>query len=539
VEALFRCLGHFVLLALGVALFPSGISAYQNSTSNTADEGSVSLKGTVVDSATGEPIHKALVQAGGAISRAMLTGPDGKFDFEGMRPGPVVVNIRKPGYFNEYELSEANHRPDSFDLQPSTPPIVLKLIPEGVIYGRITQENGEPLENISVNLTHMHNINGHLVKEPQGNAVTDEDGAFRLAELTPGTYFISVSSNQNGLFMNIGPPASVIKQGLPLTFYPGVPDLDSAGPIIVQPGTRFDASFSPPARPLYQLAGTISGFSRGGQVEILFVSATGEQFPLQVQFDPQTGIFQAPSVPAGQYIIVAICQCDNGKTFVGTTPVNLNSNLVGLHVSIEQLLSIDVDYSFELSNRAQESSRHPANIQLVSTNLPMTETENSSNNRHGGDAIPDVFPGTYQAIVRPEGPWYVASATYGSSDLFRDPIVIAPGTAPERIQVTLRDDGATLNGTVMNGDQPVAGAVLLISDSSPTQPRVIETNARGNFQASMLAPGTYNAIAFDRLEDLEYANPQALLPFATREKELTLAANGAATIQLELVSRGH
>src|SRR5215831_12988765 len=63
-----------------------------------------SLSGTVVNSVTGEPVARALVQVYAGGEQSMLTGPDGHFEFAGLPPAQTAVNAQKPGYFSEDQI---------------------------------------------------------------------------------------------------------------------------------------------------------------------------------------------------------------------------------------------------------------------------------------------------------------------------------------------------------------------------------------------------------------------------------------------------
>src|SRR5689334_977601 len=76
-----------------------------------------SLSGMVVNSVTGEPVRRALVQAGssaGGSQLSVLTDAEGRFEFPAVpasdsATSEVVITARKPGFFNELEL-----HPESF-----------------------------------------------------------------------------------------------------------------------------------------------------------------------------------------------------------------------------------------------------------------------------------------------------------------------------------------------------------------------------------------------------------------------------------------
>src|SRR5437899_5329269 len=149
------------------------------------------LRGTVVNSVTGEPIRGALVQIYFNGQSSMLTGPDGKFQFEGLPNGQTVVRVRKPGFFTEEEIHSPGYAQQMVPTGSHSASLVLKLIPEGVVYGRISEDDGEPIEGLPVQLVVQRLQNGRKVWEQRPGATTDEDGAFRIAELPPGNYFLS------------------------------------------------------------------------------------------------------------------------------------------------------------------------------------------------------------------------------------------------------------------------------------------------------------------------------------------------------------
>jgi Carboxypeptidase regulatory-like domain len=114
--------------------------------SSTQLETKYSLNGTVVNSVTGEPIRRALVQIYMGPEQASLTDDSGHFEFKGLPPGQTSVTVQKPGFFSEDEAARKGSGPALVTVGPETDAIVLKLIPEAVIQGKIQSEDGEPIE---------------------------------------------------------------------------------------------------------------------------------------------------------------------------------------------------------------------------------------------------------------------------------------------------------------------------------------------------------------------------------------------------------
>ncbi len=69
------------------------------------------LTGTVVDSVTGEPIRKALVQIYASQRRMTFSGDDGRFQLEGIPAGSYMIAAQKPGYFSQQELLRGGEPP--------------------------------------------------------------------------------------------------------------------------------------------------------------------------------------------------------------------------------------------------------------------------------------------------------------------------------------------------------------------------------------------------------------------------------------------
>jgi len=151
-------------------------------------------------------------------------------------------------------------------------------------------------------------------------------------------------------------------------------------------------------------------------------------------------------------------------------------------------------------------------------------------------AVPNIAPGTYSAEITASYHWYVASALCGAMDLLREDLTVPEGSGLPPIEIMLRNDSATLSGTISENGEPAEGAVLLIAAHGT--PRVSDTLGQSSFQFHNVAPGDYAVLALDRVDQLEYANPAALQPYLAQASHVTLTANGNAEIALNLVHVG-
>jgi len=509
-------------------------------------DGKYTLRGSVVNSLTSEPIRGALVQIYFHGQSSMLTGPDGKFQFDGLPPGQSTVTVRKPGFFSEDDF-EPNARGQHLAATgPNSSPVVLKLIPEGVIYGRISEEDGEPIEGLPVELLVQHLQNGKKVWDRRPQAVTDEDGNFRIAELQPGKYFLSAGPSRNPVTFSakLSQPGA---QGIPLVYYPMGSELAAAAPISITPGKRVEINFTLSPQPFYRLSGSISGYAPGQPVNLRLRNSAGIPLPYNWRFDSASGTFRILWVPAGAYTLHADAPDSHGHSLTASVPLTVNADLSGLHLILLPTVNIPVRMSVIASRSGAErfdgqENYFPAYVQLVARNAGLFEIRYGSQQvgEKGASSLElqNIAPGTYSVEVHPNGLLYVQSATSGTTNLLESDLPVAPGASPQPIEITLRDDVASLSGNVSFGNQPLSAMILAFSEHPSAPPWIQPTDLSGGFQLSLLPPGTYKILAVDHPDRLEYANPEAVKKYLSNAREVTLSPDQSAKIDLELVKVG-
>jgi hypothetical protein len=95
----------------------------------------------------------------------------------------------------------------------------------------------------------------------------------------------------------------------------------------------------------------------------------------------------------------------------------------------------------------------------------------------------------------------------------------------------------SLQGTVKLAGQPAACWVYLL----PTTPSAaLVTSLRSNpstgaISSPYLPPGTYQAIAFERRQSIDFTNPEVLARFSPYLQSVTITAGSAASLNLNAV----
>src|ERR1700677_1790405 len=170
-----------VVLTTAATICMSQVSAGPQTTSQ-----SHTISGQVVNSVTGEPIARARVQVG--TQQAILSDHDGRFEFDNIGEDSAYAFASKPGYFAEDKGVLAQGQP-----------ITLQLIPEAILFGTITDQNGQPIQDLSVQLSMLEVHNGLRRWQTMQSTTNSVEGNFRFVELQAGQYALATAFHVEGL----------------------------------------------------------------------------------------------------------------------------------------------------------------------------------------------------------------------------------------------------------------------------------------------------------------------------------------------------
>jgi hypothetical protein len=93
-----------------------------------------------------------------------------------------------------------------------------------------------------------------------------------------------------------------------------------------------------------------------------------------------------------------------------------------------------------------------------------------------------------------------------------------------------------LTGSVQSDGSPEKGVVVLVPErGSAAQAKVSSAAQAGEFRFEHLAPGDYRLLAFDRVNDLEYRDPEVLNAYLSRGVHVSVQANGQSSTNVELI----
>jgi hypothetical protein len=108
------------------------------------------------------------------------------------------------------------------------------------------------------------------------------------------------------------------------------------------------------------------------------------------------------------------------------------------------------------------------------------------------------------------------------------------------MQIVLRDDGASLEGTVKMSDNSGAGGLVVILPLRGTikRPTFAGLSGEGSFRQDGLAPGEYLVFAAQNASRLSYDDAQAMESYLSQASHVTLTAGQTGKVALTLIAAG-
>ena len=561
------------------SLIPSGFAKAQSTQGfDGPAEDAFTVHGTVLNRITHEPISRALVYSPDQ-QYATLTDDRGHFEFKFppqenlpvtsdsdalRRPGfsrnfrPTEFLARKPGFLESEGNSSTGRR------STNQPEITLYLIPESLIVGHVNLPGSEGDMRTLLELYRREIREGQDHWVSAGTFRTWADGEFRFSNLASGTYKLFTHEQLDRDPFALVPGRQ--RFGYPPVFYPGVSDFSVASPIQLAAGAMFQANFSPTLREYYPIKIPVVNAVAGQSMNVSIYPLGHPGAGYSLGYNPAEQLIQG-LLPDGNYTLQANAQGQPGSTGILNFSVR-GAPLEGPAVNLIPNASLTVNVREEFSSGQSvfdEVPGEPAQATLGSGQLrrinvqvmlmPLAEfgsNEGGISQPVGGSrehslVIPNVRPGHYRLRVE-SGVGFAASVQSGGTDLLRQPLVVGLGGADSPIEVTLRDDGAEVTGTVEDAtktdrrpdqsqDFTTQYHVYFVPvRESAGQFRQMVGGPDGSFTQEQLPPGAYRVLAFDRAqEDLAYASEEALRKFESKAQVIHVSAGQKERLRLKLI----
>jgi hypothetical protein len=525
----------------------------------------VTVSGTVVNSLTGEPVRRAEVMlarvqsasnvgggAGAAMTvrtgvvgpqapgdlwqqpRGTVTGADGSFRFDNVEEGEYSIFVRREGMVSSGRGPGLS--PSRIRVRSGAPVEGLRyaLAPQGVISGRVLDEEGEPVQGAQVRaLRRAVDQSGGASWMPAGpSAQTDDRGHFRMHSLLPGKYLVLAQGSPSGSSVTEGAARSVPAP----TYYPDALTPEQATQIPVAAGQEI-ANLDLRIRRV--AARRVSGrvvLEDGSPAQHFMVMPVSHRRPGLpgpwggMRQGREPGSFVLYDLPPGSYDLVArpMDRSNSQPQPMGTARVEVgDSDVEGVEIRFQPPFTLSGQVRVE--GAGEERINAPGNLQV--TAVPVGVGMGFGQGRTRDDGAFEIslqLPGRYRLLVSGAAmqQLYVASIrTSGGADV-SEAIDLSAG-APESVVITLRADAARIAAerqkAEKEGESCVQSQVALIPPGQNEPPRLVRTeplDSEGRAVLFPLPPGEYRIICFCNSDWAALDDPETLAWIAEKAEKI-------------------
>ncbi|HEX3154508.1 MAG TPA: carboxypeptidase-like regulatory domain-containing protein, partial [Candidatus Angelobacter sp.] len=461
----------------------------QTATSQTA----AGISGTVLQADMRTPLKNVQVTAtrgakpeksdeledGSAADRKFSTETDekGHFEFADLVPGTYYVNAAHVGMV----MKGARAREGMvLTLEAGKPQNVnLVMLPGAVITGHVLNEDGEPMQHVSVGaMRYIYSIYGRHLSPTGNTAETDDKGEYRLFGLQPGSYLIAADPRRGGFGEDTGVsmsapsgagPAKANSSVYVATYYPNETSPTQATPILVKPGDEAQANLSLSRVPAHNISGTITGFAAAKSSDkeehgYRFVTAIreGSPFPMGMAFIPKdSSSFKISSVPSGKYKIMAT-QTGAGRGTYGYKEVTVDSSdVTGVVISLTSATNSHITGTVHTDGEAkldysklfvllapQAGANEQADEDTTSESYALPATGGYAEVKKDGSFKMDLAPSpnSYQVVITAPRSgledWFTSKVLIGGKDVL-DSGFKSPEVQRGTMEIIISNKGAT------------------------------------------------------------------------------------------------
>lgn len=462
-----------------------------------------------------------------------MTSADGRFEIQDVLPGRYRLIADANGFLRQEFGASSPTRPGTpvtVGLSQRLRNIDFKLIPIGVISGRVLDEDSKPLPGTVVEAMKTGYRDGERRLMAVKRTTADRSGEYRIEELPPGDYFISVTCQ-----------AASNRKVYVRTFYPRTTDPDMTSPLRLAAGSELSAiDFTLLPVSAYAARGHLDTAApiQTGDVKFSLFRHDSRRLPPTVLERTgkvnAAGEFELKDIPAGTYDLFTAL----GTTTTARAMVTLqDKDAEGIRLRALPMASV--------RGTLQRVDRKPVSFENLVVSIAPTDNmptglgaRSTTVTANNSFLIDNVLPGVYRLSFSglPAEAFLVWPAN------LKEEAVFAGGRSVV-LPLLVDSPGGRIEGAVQNEDRhAVAGArVVLVPEGRLRRAlslfKVSNSDQYGRFTFHGITPGTYKVFAWDEIEPGAHLNAEFLQNFETLGVPVEAEKGSSAMVHVKVVPR--
>jgi protocatechuate 3,4-dioxygenase beta subunit len=529
------------------------LAAFQTSDSDkekAKDNNKASLEGKISHAITGEPVKKVnVILSGRGKNVTAETDDKGAFSFDNLEPGRYTLVAQKNGFAPGAYGARGNSMagvPLNLAAGQQMKELNWKLLPNAVITGKVLDADGEPIQNAMVMPMIAGYEKGKKLWAPAGQAMTNDQGEYRVANLKAGKYVVMASNLVNNLSGSMAgaaakPAADKPEPAYITTYYPSAADQEIASPVEVGVGGevgRIDIHMVKVDS--FRVKGRWDNAPTQGKMTLVVLTPKGAGIlgmlsanRAQLNAD---GSFEFRGVPPAEYMLSAT------QDFLSPMGAQMPVQVKDRHISgliMQTMAPIDVSGSLAVEGKGSDKiDLKQLGARLTPVDFILLNPPKAAADEAGKFTFKGVSPARYE--VRTDNgslQLYIKSVRYVDHEVDDEGIDLSAG-ALGPVQITLSTEGAEVKGSVTGEDgNAMPGATVVLAPDSRRVSQFHDTvsDQKGGFEFKNLPPGDYKLLAWEEMEPNQFQNPEFLAKYIARAETVRLMANDKKTFSLPAI----
>ena len=506
------------------------------------------IHGRVIAADDGRPLVRARIAllSAAAPGRALMTtstNAQGNYQLKDVPAGSYFVSASRPGYIElQYGQRRARERGLAVDVKAgqTIDRIDVALVRGAVIAGRVMDENGEPYQGLRVDVFQTRYLEGRRVRFPVGGSQTDDQGAYRISGLQPGSYLVSVLSRET--WRNERNESF----GYAATYYPGATE-DNAQPIVLDAAQqRLSVDIALVAARTARLRGRVVRETGEPAASVgvtaatairgtgLSIGTTASPFSANTGAD---GSFELSGVPPGFYSI---------RSSSGGATASLEADVSG---DLDNLLLVARSGS-TVTGMVVTDTGEPPPFNVAGARLSLLAPTGNVLPTIRVPAIESDWTFTLRSMGGPflfrlqgfPNDWMLDSVRLNDDDFTDAPFDVPTGGKQiTGLRIIITKEAGAIAGTVTEKEKPTSDAIVVAFSEDERHwmfgSRFIRTarpTAGGAYSIAGLPAGDYFVVAERELMEGEWEDRDYLKAATARATKVTLKRGGSETVDLKV-----